>query len=74
MPRPRRGQRPALASILGVVFNRERVFPVCPVAILDTERYRSADRLAVSHAGESVGTIFFNFLTSTAPITELPAV
>ena len=72
--RARRGQ-PALGAF-GVrkLFNRERLFPVGPVTILDPQSDGRTDGLPVAHAGQKFDAIFFDFLAPAAAVAQLPPV
>jgi hypothetical protein len=74
VPRARRGQR--TLRILGPfgVFHRQRFFPILPVAILDAQRDRSADRFSVAHACENFRLVLFDPLPRSAPVTQLSSV
>src|SRR5215831_1785977 len=54
--------------------DRENLLPVHPVAILDAQRDRSANRLAVAHASEDLGAVLLNLLTATAAVAKLAPV
>ncbi len=72
--RARRGQVSLGALGFGKFFNRKRLFPVGPVAIIDTQGDRRADGLPMPHAGQEFDAIFFDFLASPAAIAELAPV
>src|SRR5229473_1725933 len=55
------------------VFDGQRFLPIGPVAVIDAQRYGSADGLAVAYAGEDVGAVLFDFLAAAAAVAELAA-
>src|SRR5581483_3786924 len=44
------------------------ILPVGPVAILDAQRDRRAERVAVAHAGEHLGGVVLDLHASAAPV------
>ena len=70
----RRGQ--AALRVLGAVaiFDRQRLLPIFPVAILDAQRDGRADRLAVAHAGEDIRLVLLDSLAAAAAVSQLAAV
>ena len=61
----------------GIIFrrlHRKNLFPIRPVAILDSQGNRSADGFSVAHAGKNLRLVFLDFLSPPAAVAELPAV
>src|SRR5208282_5062775 len=55
-------------------FHRQNLLPIGPVAILDANSYRRANRLPVPHAREHLRAVFLDLLPPAAPVSQLPPV
>ena len=51
-----------------------RTLPVLPVAVLDDQRHRRAQRLATAHAADDSGGVVLDLLALAAPVTALAPV
>ena len=74
MPRTRRGQAALRIFCAVAVLNRERLFPILPVAIFEPHRNGRADGLSMAHAGQNIRLIFFDALARPPPKSQLPPV
>src|SRR6185437_5788438 len=61
------------SSAVGIL-DGQSLLPILPFAVLDSNGNGLANGFSVSHAGEKVSLILFDFLPSAAPVSELPPV
>ncbi len=73
MSRPGSEEFPLLTRGFGRRLDRQYIFPIGPVAILNAKRNRCTYRLAVPHSRENIRAVFFYLLPPAAPVAELSA-
>ena len=54
-----------------MILNRQRLFPVRPIAVLDENRDGRANGFPLPHAGEKLGGVRFDFHPPAAPVAAL---
>lgn len=67
----RRRKRLVLGSRVGAILNRQRFFPIFPIAILDQDRDGRAHGLAVANPGKELRRVRLDFHAPAAPVPPL---
>src|ERR1700674_863575 len=67
------GQQLSLvARGFGGSLDGQNFFPIRPIAIFDADSHGGPDGFFVPPAGENIGSVFLDFLASSAAVSQLP--